>query len=78
VHAGQHASHWVVQHDRHAIRGQDGQHRIGIGGDQRVGVGDRVLRGTRAAAPVRLADDPHPGPVDLAGEDEVAGADAEG
>ena len=39
---------------------------------------DGVIQGDRAAPPVRRADDPHPGPVHLPREDEIAGPGAEG
>ena len=29
VHAGEHAGHRIVQHDRHAVRGQDREHHAG-------------------------------------------------
>ena len=90
VHAGEHAGHRVVQHDRHAVRGQDREHHPGRGGDQRVGPGpptgpagladtaDGVVEREGAAPPVGVGHDADPGAVHLAGEDEIAGVRAEG
>ena len=85
VHAGEHAGHRIVQHDRHAVRGQDGEHHAGRGGDQRVGpaarspaphgTADGVVERERATPPVGRADDADPGAVHLAGEDEIRQAE---
>ena len=76
VHAGQHAGHRVVQHDRHAVRGQDGEHDTGRPSDERVDVWYGVIERERAAPGVRFAHDPHAGPVHLAGEHEILRASA--
>ena len=57
VRAGQHVGRRVVEHDRHAVGGQYGQHRAGVRGDQYVGAGDGVGRDGRAPAAVGRPDD---------------------
>ena len=77
VHAGQHVRDRVVEHDRHAVADQDGQHRARVAGDQRVGLPDGVLDAQRAAAALGRGHDLRPAAVDLPGEHEVSevGAD---
>ena len=77
VHAREHAGHRIVQHDRHAVRGQDRKHHTWRLGDQRVGVGDGIVEAEHAAPPVRRADHADPGAVHLAGEHEVLRARTE-
>ena len=71
VHAGEHGGHRIVQHDRHAVRGQDRKHHPWRRGDQRVGVGDGIVEAERSAPPVGHADHADRGAVHLAGEHEV-------
>ena len=76
--AREHVRDRIVEHDRHAVGGQHGQHRARIGRDQSVGAGYGVGAGPGAAAPIRPADHLGRHAVHLLGENGILQGGPEG